>query len=191
VKKPDWNCNELWNQSFAVQFAVHNQFRLGPTQAGLELSKTNSIIFYIFSAIGTTHRWPRSVKKWLRYHHISVECWQNHHLRLYWPYLIHFLTILNDLWCILELESRAINVFNVHGLKPVRTGFSQFLKFCQKIWTRIATDSNLWWTGTAVQFFCSLLQLRSSPVLVSKTGPEITTFMSYLSHFHYWEASSP
>jgi len=98
-----------------------------------------------------------SVKKWLRYHHISVECWYNNHLRLCWPYLIHFLTILDDLWCILELYSRAINILNVCSSKLVWTNFLQFLKFCQKIQTGTVTNSNLWWTGTAVQFFCSLL----------------------------------
>jgi len=56
VKKPDWNCNKLKNQSFAVQFAVHNQFGLRPTQAGLKSSMTGSIIFYTFSAIRMTPR---------------------------------------------------------------------------------------------------------------------------------------
>ena len=70
-------------------------------------------------------------KKWLKYHYISVECWQNNHLRLCWLYLNYFLIILGDIWCVLELYSRAINVSKYavqNRFKPVSHSSQNFVK---------------------------------------------------------------
>ena len=62
-------------------------------------------------------RWPRSVKKWLRYHYISVEYWQNNYLRLCWPYLIHFLIILSDLWCVFGAFHLGLSMFLMYAVQ--------------------------------------------------------------------------